>query len=88
MKEQSKSGEKEPEGEGAGRQSGAEAPIERREALRRMGKYAAYAPPTILTVLLPYAAKGQVGSPPPPPEGSMSLYSPWGYYRDPRRRER
>lgn len=45
---------------------------ERREALERLGKYAAYTPPMILTLLSPRVGNAQeAGSPgmPPPPPG-------------------
>ena len=49
-------------------------PIERREALRRIGRYAAYTSPTMLTLLLPGSAQvdHQIGSPPPPEGGNRA----------------
>lgn len=40
---------------------------ERREALVRSGKYAAYTAPVMLTMLLPEKSKAQIGPPPSPP---------------------
>jgi hypothetical protein len=48
----------------------APAPLDRREALQRLGRYSGYVAPTLLTLLLPDGARGQIGSPPPPPPSS------------------